>query len=131
MFIKGHLIEARPKVFRDFHNSFSLPMFSVNFVFKKFHFILFNYFLGIIFCCIIKNYSQSEDWFFFFNFLRNFSLIFIAFAVSLLNQSCVQFLIPISFIGATLSIVSEIVFRRSTFTSKKILQFKIWAVLMH
>ena len=35
MFVKGLLIEARPKVFRDFHNSFGLPMFSVNFVLKN------------------------------------------------------------------------------------------------
>ena len=35
MFVKGLLIEARPRVFRDFHNSFGLPMFSVNFVLKN------------------------------------------------------------------------------------------------
>ena len=34
MFVKGLLIEARPRVFRDFHNSFGLPMFSVNFALK-------------------------------------------------------------------------------------------------
>ena len=32
MFVKGLLIEAIPRIFKDFHNSFGLPMFSVNFV---------------------------------------------------------------------------------------------------
>ena len=32
MFVKGLLIEARPNVFRDFHSSFGLPIFSVNLV---------------------------------------------------------------------------------------------------
>ena len=41
MFVKGLLIEARSKVFRDFHNSFGLPIFSVNIVFKSSIF-LFN-----------------------------------------------------------------------------------------
>ena len=35
MFVKGLLIEARSKVHRDVHNSFGLPMFSVNFVLKN------------------------------------------------------------------------------------------------
>ena len=42
MFVKGLLKEARPRVFRDFNNSFGLPMFSVNFVLKEFNFLLFN-----------------------------------------------------------------------------------------
>ena len=33
--VKGRLVEARPSVFRDFHNSFGLPMCSVNFVIKN------------------------------------------------------------------------------------------------
>ena len=37
MFVKGLLIEARPQVFRDFHNSFGLPMFSL-----KNSFFVFN-----------------------------------------------------------------------------------------
>ena len=35
MFDKELLIEARPRGFRDFHNSFGLSMFSVNFVLKN------------------------------------------------------------------------------------------------
>ena len=35
MFAREFLIEARPRVFREFHNSFGLPMFSVNFVLKN------------------------------------------------------------------------------------------------
>ena len=35
MFVKGLLTEAGPKVFRDFHNSFVLPILSVNFVLKN------------------------------------------------------------------------------------------------
>ena len=35
MFVKGSLIEARPRVFRDFYTFFGLPMFSVNFVLKN------------------------------------------------------------------------------------------------
>ena len=38
MFVKGLLIGARPRVFRDVPNSFGLPMFSVNFVLKKLFF---------------------------------------------------------------------------------------------
>ena len=40
MFIKGVLIEARPRVFREFHNSFGLPMFSVNFALKNSGFLV-------------------------------------------------------------------------------------------
>ena len=43
MFVKGLLIEARPRVFRDFHNSFGLPMFSVNFVLKNEFFYLISF----------------------------------------------------------------------------------------
>ena len=32
MFVKGLLIEAIPRSFRDFDNAFGLPMFSINFV---------------------------------------------------------------------------------------------------
>ena len=47
MFVKGLLIEARPRVFRDFHNSFGLPMFSVNFVLKN---SIFSYLIS--FCVL-------------------------------------------------------------------------------
>ena len=40
MFVKRLLIKASPNVFRDFHNSFSLPIFSVNFVLKNSIFLL-------------------------------------------------------------------------------------------
>ena len=42
MFDKGILIEAVPRVFRDLHKFFDLPMFSSNFVLKKSSFLLFN-----------------------------------------------------------------------------------------
>ena len=42
--------------------------------------------------------------------MKYLSLIFIASAISVSNHSCVLFFILISFIGATLSIVSEILF---------------------
>ena len=43
MFVKGLLIDTRPRVFRDFQNSFGLPMFSVNFVLKNDFFCLISF----------------------------------------------------------------------------------------
>ena len=60
MFVKGLLIEATPIVFRDFHNSFGLPMFSVNLFIKKFIFfvlLISGYYISTQY----KNYSLSED----------------------------------------------------------------------
>ena len=74
MFVKGLLIETRPKVFRDFHNSFGSPMFSVNFVLKN----------SIFFCL-------TSFWVLYL-FLKYFSLVFIPSAISLSNHSCVLFL---------------------------------------
>ena len=43
MFVKGLLIEARPRVFRDFQNSFGLPMLSVKIALRNsVVFFLFN-----------------------------------------------------------------------------------------
>ena len=59
MFGIGLLVEAMPRVFRDFHSSFGLPMFSVNFLLKKFFFaeLVFGYYILPQY----KNYSLSED----------------------------------------------------------------------
>ena len=60
MFVKGLLIEGRRKVFRDLHNSFGLPIFSVNFVLKNSIFFV-ELVSGYYISPQYKNYSLSED----------------------------------------------------------------------
>ena len=60
MFVKGLLVEVRTRVFRDFRNSFGLPIFSVKFVLKiqcSFVKLVSGYYISPQY----KNYSLSED----------------------------------------------------------------------
>ena len=54
MFIKGLLIEARPRAFRYFHKSFRLQMFSVNFVLKNLVFFYLISFWVLYFASVYK-----------------------------------------------------------------------------
>ena len=60
MLVKGLFIEARPRAFRDFHNSFGLPMFSVDFVLKNSTFLVYLV-SGYYILRQYKNHSLSED----------------------------------------------------------------------
>ena len=105
--------EGQPKDFRAFHNFFGLPIFSFIFLFVKLTFFCFINFTAWYLAFFYKSSSICN--FVDLNYLRRFTLSFIALATLSSNQSCVLFLIFRSLKGVILLTTLKIFSMRSTY----------------